>query len=60
MRLTESIDGLDGARVESFDQKTGKVVVWHDPARQNVASLQALFDARGFPVVTTEPVEPKR
>lgn len=50
VRLTESIDGLDGARVESLDQKNGKVIVRHDPTRQNEEALRKLFDARGFPV----------
>src|SRR5690606_9700059 len=43
-RLTESIDGLDGARVESLDQKSGKVIVRHDLARQDVAALAKLFE----------------
>jgi len=57
VRLSDSIDTLDGARVESIDQKTGKVIVRHDPKRQNVAGLRKLFDARGFAVQASEPVE---
>lgn len=55
VRLTESIDGLDGARVESLDQKLGKVIVRHDPARQNVEALRKLFGARGFAVQDSQP-----
>ena len=58
VRLTESVDGLDGARVESLDQKNGKVIVRHDPNRQNVQALHKLFDARGFAVTASEPVKP--
>ena len=50
MRLTESLDGLDGARLESYDHKSGKVIVRHDPSRQDVAVLGELFRARGFAV----------
>jgi copper chaperone CopZ len=57
VRLSNSIDSLDGARVESIDQKTGKVIVRHDPARQNVEVLRKLIDARGFTVQASEPVE---
>ncbi|HIE72556.1 MAG TPA: copper chaperone [Planctomycetes bacterium] len=57
VRLSNSIDSLDGARVESIDQKTGKVIVRHDPARQNVEVLRKLIDARGFAVQASEPVE---
>lgn len=57
VRLTESVDGLDGARVESLDQKNGKVIVRHDPNRQNVEALHKLFDARGFAVKASEPIE---
>ena len=57
VRLTESIDGLDGARVESLDQKSGKVIVRHDPARQNVAALTKLFAARGFAVHASAPAK---
>lgn len=56
VRLSEAIDRLDGARVEGIDQKHGKVIVRHDPARQNLAALEALFAARGFPVRATAPV----
>lgn len=57
VRLSNSIDSLNGARVESIDQKTGKVIVRHDPARQNVEVLRKLIDARGFAVQASEPVE---
>lgn len=57
VRLTDCIDRLDGARVESIDQKTGKVIVRHDPKRQNVDGLRQLFDKRGFAVQASEPVE---
>lgn len=57
VRLSDSIDRLDGARVESIDQKTGKVIVRHDPNRQNVDGLRKLFDARGFAVQASESVE---
>jgi hypothetical protein len=57
VRLTESIDGLDGARVESLDQKLGKVIVRHDPARQNVEALRKLFGARGFAVQDSKPAD---
>lgn len=57
VRLTESIDGLDGARVESLDQKMGKVIVRHDPTRQNVEALRKLFGARGFAVQDSKPAE---
>ncbi len=57
VRLLDSIDTLDGARVESIDQKTGKVIVRHDPARQNVDVLRKVIDARGFAVQASEPVE---
>jgi len=60
VRLSDAIDHLDGARVESMDQENGKVVVWHDPMRQNVEQLRALFDARGFAVQATEPVDAPR
>ena len=56
VRLTESIDGLDGARVERMDQKTGKVIVQHDPARQNEETLRKLFGERGFPVQSSQAV----
>lgn len=56
VRLTESIDGLDGALVEVLDQKNGKVVVRHDPSRQNVDALRDLLDRRGFAVKASEPV----
>lgn len=59
VRLTESIDHLDGARVESLDQKNGKVIVRHDPTRQNVAALQKLFAARGFAVQASQSVAPE-
>lgn len=55
VRLTESIDVLDGARVESLDQKNGKVIVRHDPNRQNVETLRKLFGARGFAVQDSQP-----
>ncbi|MFT7536075.1 MAG: hypothetical protein ACI85K_002029 [Hyphomicrobiaceae bacterium] len=57
VRLTESIDGLDGARVESLNQKDGKVIVRHDPTRQNVDTLRKLFGARGFAVQDSKPAE---
>jgi len=57
VRLTESIDGLDGALVELLDQNTGKVVVRHDPNRQNVDALRALLDRRGFAVKAAEAVD---
>ncbi|MFT4513866.1 MAG: hypothetical protein ACI89X_002555 [Planctomycetota bacterium] len=57
VRLTESIDGLDGARVESLNQKDGKVIVRHDPTRQNVETLRKLFGARGFAVQDSKPAE---
>ena len=57
VRLSDGIDGLDGALVESMDQKSGKVIVRHDPARQNVAALREAFGVRGFPVQSVEPVE---
>ncbi|MFK7743218.1 MAG: heavy-metal-associated domain-containing protein [Planctomycetota bacterium] len=50
VRLTESIDGLDGAIVERLDQKGGTVTVRHDPTRQGAAKLRRLLDARGFAV----------
>lgn len=56
VRLTETIDGLDGARVERLDQKTGKVVVRHDPSRQNVQALSNAFEARGFAVTASESI----
>ena len=56
MRLTESLDGLDGARLESYDHKSGKVIVRHDPSRQDVAVLGELFRARGFAVTAAQPV----
>lgn len=56
VRLSASIDGLDGAEVEVFDQKSGKVVVRHDPTRQNVEALRQLLDRRGFAVQAAEPV----
>ena len=59
VRLTESIDGLDGARVESLDQKNGKVIVRHDPNRQNVETLHKLFGAQGFAVQDSQPAEPR-
>ena len=58
VRLTESIDHLDGARVESIDQQTGKVIVRHDPSRQNLATLQKLFAARGFAVQQSQAAAP--
>lgn len=57
VRLTESIDGLDGALVEVLDQKNGKVIVRHDPTRQNVETLRDLLDRRGFAVQASAPVE---
>ena len=51
VRLSDAIDGLDGAHVERLDRGTGRVTVRHDPARQDVDSLRAVFEARGFPVV---------
>ena len=60
VRLSESIDRLDGARVESLDRNTGKVVVRHDPRRQNVAALRRVFTARGFAVQATAPVPASR
>jgi hypothetical protein len=60
VRLTESIDCLDGAEVEVLDQKNGKVVVRHDPNRQNVDALRDLrdlLDRRGFAVRASAPVD---
>ncbi|MGE3172360.1 MAG: heavy-metal-associated domain-containing protein [Planctomycetota bacterium] len=50
VRLTENFDDLDGARIESIDQQHGRVVVRHDPARQDLAALRALLQRHGFPV----------
>lgn len=58
VRLTESIDRLDGAVVERLDQHGGKVVVRYDPSRQNVEQLRRLLDARGFPVVRAMTLAP--
>jgi hypothetical protein len=55
VRLTESIDRLDGARGETFDRNHGTVVVRHDPSRQNEAALRAVFAANGFPVEAAGP-----
>lgn len=48
VRLTEAIDGLDGARVDSIDRGHGRVVVRHDPARQSTTRLRALLQEHGF------------
>lgn len=58
VRLSDGIDGLDGAEVELLDQKNGKVVVRFDPTRQNEADLRASFARRGFPVLRSEPLAP--
>jgi hypothetical protein len=47
--LVESIDALDGARVESLDQALGRIVVRHDE-RQDRAALESALQAHGFPV----------
>ena len=60
VRLSDGIDGLDGAEVEQIDQKNGKVVVRFDPARQNEADLTAQFAQRGFPVRAVEPASASR
>ncbi len=50
VRLSEGIDALDGARVESIDRERGVVTIARDPARQSDAALRSLLTARGFPV----------
>ena len=52
--------GVTGIEFDVRLTGDGEVVVWHDPMRQNVEQLRALFDARGFAVQATEPVEPPR
>ena len=56
VRLTESVDGLDGARVEAMDQKNGKVIVRHDVSRQNVDDLVRIIESHGFAVQAIEPI----
>lgn len=51
VRLTEAIDGLNGAHVETWDRFEGTVVVRHDPARQDVETLRLLIEEAGFPVL---------
>ncbi|MBK8099321.1 MAG: heavy-metal-associated domain-containing protein [Planctomycetes bacterium] len=48
VRLTDSVDRLDGAIVESVDRRTGAIVVRHDPARQTTANVQRAIAAAGF------------
>lgn len=50
VRLSDAIDGLDGARVTAIDREHGRVVVAHDPTRQTVRDLQTLMGRHGFPV----------
>jgi len=53
VKLTDAIDQLDGARVESFDPGKGRVTIRHDPKRQDADQLRAIFETRGYDIIDT-------
>lgn len=55
VRLTDSVDRLDGAIVESVDRRTGAIVVRHDPGRQTPADVRRAIEAAGFTLRSERP-----
>lgn len=50
VRLTDSVDRLDGAIVERVDRRSGAIIVRHDPTRQSAADVRRAIEAAGFSV----------